>query len=80
MVSVELVVDGIRVVVALGVEVVGVVGTKVVVVSRVVGAAGPLQPTATSNKSIEHIGTFDRIQDGTIGLSSTMIRRRTAVR
>jgi hypothetical protein len=71
-----LVVDGIRVVVVIGVGVVVVVRTKVVVVLRVVGAAGPLQPTATTNKSIEHVRRFDRIQERNIRLSDAIFIRR----
>ena len=78
MVSVELVVDGIRVVVALGVEVVVVLDINVVVLCRVVDVAVRLQPDAASNTSTEHLRKFDRIQERNIGLSEAMFGGRTS--
>ena len=73
-----LVVDGIRVVVVIGVEVVVVVDINVVVLCGVVDVAVRLQPVTTSNRSIEHLRSFDRIQERNIGLSDVMFRRRTS--
>jgi hypothetical protein len=56
--------------------VVVVVGINVVVVLRVVGVAGRLQPATTTNKSIEHLRRFDRIQERNIRLSDAIFIRR----
>jgi hypothetical protein len=49
-----------------------------IVLRRVVNVAVRQQPARRSNKSIEHLRRFDRIQECYTGLSNAMFKRRTS--